>query len=263
MSSSDEAYKQVLKNRIQEINIRINALNQKKYNAFNEENIEVSIRGLEKEKEYLNEKLNSYVDYNQRRRLDYVTEGYLEKVDELAHKKDVKIEELQEAVDNLKKLKDKLILRREKQKIDKKIAKKQEQIMKLQKRKITFNKIGYAIMYPKYRKDLAKINILSKQEEKVNFYNDKLHDINEKRNALGNSVLDNIKEVGYGIQEWSLRRKSAHSIEVLKEMKSHESTILMRGAEVIHLNKKIVNKLKNTIDGLSNVNDNSLNPRTV
>ena len=68
MSSSDEAYKQVLKNRIQEINIRINALNQKKYNAFNEENIEVSIRGLEKEKEYLNEKLNSYVDYNQRKK---------------------------------------------------------------------------------------------------------------------------------------------------------------------------------------------------
>ena len=73
MSSSDEAYKQVLKNKLNEINLRINALNKKKLNAFNAGSVDITIRGLEKEKEILSEKLKSYVDYNQRRKLDYVT----------------------------------------------------------------------------------------------------------------------------------------------------------------------------------------------
>ena len=263
MSSSDEAYKQVLKNKINEINLRINALNQKKLNAFNAGSIDITIRGLEKEKKILTEQLNSYVDYNQRRKLDIVTEGYLEKIDEISNKKDVKIEELEETVKNLKALREKLILRREKQKIDRKIEKKQEKIKKLQKAKIFFNKIGYTIMYPDYRRDLSRLRLLSRQEEKVKYDDDKMHDITEKRNALGNSVIDNVKEVGYGLQEWSLRKMSKHSIDVLNEMKSHNSTILMRGSEVLHLNKKIVNKLKNSFDNLNNYNNNSLNPRTV
>ena len=263
MSSSDEAYKQVLKNKINEIDLRINALNKKKLNAFNAGSIDITIRGLEKERFILTEQLNSYVDYNQRKKLDIVTEGYLEKIDEISNKKDVKIEELEEAVKNLKALREKLILRREKQKIDRKIEKKQEKIKKLQKKKIFFNKIGYAIMYPDYKRDLSRIRILSRQEEKVKYYDDKLHDITEKKNSLTKSVIGEAKSVGYDIQKWFFGGMSKHSINILNEMKSHNSTILMRGSEVIYLNKKIVNKFKNSFDNLNNDNNNSLNPGTV
>ena len=87
MSSSDEAYKQVLKNKINEINLRINALNQKKLNAFNAGSIDITIRGLEKEKKILTEQLNSYVDYNQRRKLDII-KGYTGKG---IHRDDLKL----------------------------------------------------------------------------------------------------------------------------------------------------------------------------
>jgi hypothetical protein len=117
-------------------------------------------------------------------------------------------------------------------------------LKQLQKKDNTISGIQRAFMYPKYRKEMKKRQLLSNQEAKVSVSQANINDIEQMQAMLNpnNSFIDGIKDTIYEIKKSHYKRKMNRAAEILNVMQKCDSPILMRGAAPIVISKRLKDK---------------------
>ena len=264
MSSSTQAYKEIIEKRIKEINRQISSLSSTNHHIFRPDEIEVKIRGLKNELEILREELDNL---DNRARLSDAAEDLLASLDEKSIEAGEEIEKLQKTIDSLKKIRDDLKTNRVKKLTTKiLINNKEKKVKKLKNAQTMIVGAQRKIMFPKYRRDLKRLNLLSKAEKRVEYYHDKIDDnetilehLREKRESEGLTIREQFEEIRFGIFNYFDKRRLRRSQEILDDMNSRESVIMMRGARPISLGKRIVKNLRDRFNNTFNNSNTNTN----
>lgn len=203
----------------------------------------VEIEGLKLQYREITQQLK---EFEGRKELSEKKEATLEKWDKKSASITQKEQELQQSVQELRDLQQRLGTKRAKVKIDKKVEHKKQFIKLLQKTSNVIDKRQKLVMLPQYLKDKKRLNLLTKQQAKVNLTAAKIEDNNALQamlNPAGN-ILDKIQSKVYDIKGAYYQKNLAHSIEVFYTMQQAKSNIAIRGANATTLGKKAVEKLR-------------------
>lgn len=240
MSRADEQYRQIIRDRINELNSKIRKLELGQGSAF--ENSEIKIRGYKLEIERLQQELNENED---REKLANFVEKGLSHIDTKYEGNIDKQKQIRLEIEKLEEIKKNLKTRGARRIASKRIERRELKIAKLKNANIRRDKIQKAIMYPKYRIDMIKKARVSKAQGRVNFYKDSVSDNNELKKMLNeNSIIDNIKGMAYDIKGRWYQCKLIKAEDTLKKMQNKNCVNKKSGARVATVVKDKVEEFR-------------------
>lgn len=251
MSNADNEYKKILEDQMKKIQERINVLKSKeeKLDLFSHNS--TTIKGLELEYENLKERVENYTA---RDSLSDFVEGKLSTLDKIYDKRNDKQEGYKEQIEELQSIKNNLETARARKKVDKKIANIEKKIKRLQKSKGFYGGIQRTIMYPKYRLDIKKANLLSHAYGRVENYEQKLRDNDAIKEMFDpNKLTDTIKERFYDLKGAYYRKRLERSEAILNEMMDKKNIVTMYGSRVTSIGKNRLNNIRNSNQNNMNV----------
>ena len=264
MNNSRKVYVEILNDRIGMLNKQIMALDTKiKNTKFTLAKDEKKLIALQKEVEKIEQEKKEYEVTNA---YDYKNNLSMEVLDTYYDSKETKKQKIEEQIQDLNNIKAQLKTERAKKRVDRQIARRQEKIKKLQKKETRISGVQRTIIMSKRIVLNRKNRAFSKQEAKVDFYDNKLQDTQTIRNTLDptasglkgikDSVLDGI----YSLKEKHYMKKKAKHDEILNTMKQRDVGI--KGASAIVMKKKAVDKLRNVKQQLNEMLDDQNNENT-
>ena len=235
MSSSDSQYKEIIRDRINTINEKIASLQNKKHALFYK--IDEEIKALEFERAALLEKLKA------QERDKILSDFYESAVQSRDLMYDVNLEKqknLEEEKKRLNEIKKNLSFRREKAKINRQIDRIDKKIKKLKDKNIHLGKTQRVVMKPKYRRELIKEGLLKRQEGRIE-YNKKVSEDNRvlAQNTDTSKLFGEISKIFAERRSMKYRLRAERAAALLEEMKSHNTTIGIRGSRLIYIPKRL------------------------
>lgn len=242
MNNSDIAYRKMLEDKIKKLQGQISDLEKKNTglrltNDYTTEAIERKKLEVEKLQEELK-------DYTEKAELGAVGETFVEEFDSIVDMDNEKKQAAQDKISELQDLKSRLTTARAQRKIDRKIRRQQKIIENLQKKDNFISGVQRVFMYPKYRKEMKKKQLLSNQEAKIAVAEANYHDAVEMQAMLDpdNSFVDRIKDSIYEWKKSRYLRKRERAAEILDKMQKCDSPIQMRGAVPVVITKRLKDK---------------------
>ena len=245
MSNTDLEYKKILEDRVKNNEKKIQQLskNNKKFRVFGEHKA-TTIRGLEVENEALKKQIE---DYEDREKLGNIAESSLEAFDHFHDKNKLTQEDYRKKIEELKVTRSKLETLRAKRIVDKRIELYEKRIERLKKRNVHIGNTQRRMIYPKYRYELKKQNLLAHASGRVAEYEAKVNDNQELINMLDPSSrkLDSVRGVIYDMKGIFYKKRLERSNEILDEIQNRNLLVTMYGARVTSLGKRYLDKVRN------------------
>lgn len=245
MNNSDKVYQELLKRSLLLINAQIKTLERKNHGLRAlAEQTSIEINSLKIQYQQLATELKNY---EERERFSEAEESKLDKLDMKATENLGKQQEHIARLNELEAVKKKLQTTGAIRKVNRQIEHQKELIQKLQKKSVKIDRNQRKIMLPKYKKMQKRNQLLSHQQAKVNWTAAKIKDNQELQSMLDpeNSLKDLLASKIYDIKGQFYQKSLSHSQEVLETMKNQKSNIAIRGANVMTLSKKAMNKFRN------------------
>lgn len=247
MSSSEEAYKRIIQNRIDDINRQISYLSSVKRHFYNSSSIELKIRSLQREIIILGEELKNP---NLRIKLSF-GEGIIDSLDKASVDANAEIAKCEARIQALKNVRNMLITENAKRRVDIQIQQQQKLIEKARKGQIRIQNEQRYIMFPKYRRDLKRLNLRVQAEQRILYNKEKLNDAEymvkyyeKKSNTEELSFREKFDAIKQGFLSNFYRVCSAPRAEAIcNDLWNRNSIVMMKGARPISLAKGLVHKL--------------------
>lgn len=245
MRNSDEVYLNLLEEKEKELRKQIAELEAKK--EFTNR-IPIKLEGLKIQQQGLK---NQIEEYTRRGTFSEKKEEKLYKLDAQAESiiaKQIPIEQKIAELEELKKAAETTV--EEKYYLRKEIAQQKQMLYSLKGKNIAINRKQRKIMISKFRKEQKREKLLSKQQGKINVFEDKLDRIEELQAMLSpeDSFIDRIKNGYYTLKGKYYERKLNRAEEVLEIMQQSDSNIALRGANIMNLGKRAKESLRNRMN---------------
>ena len=249
MISLDLAYKEVLEERIKDINLEIEKLRKRDDSLFAlHTQIANRIKGLQIERE----KLTEEIKHNAVR--DILSEGKesaVSKNDEMYKKNEKQQEDLKKRIDELKDAKSHVEGKHANKVLDRKIRRLENKINLLKDKNVILVKRQRKIIFPKSRKILKKQREISLQEGKIKNYVAMVNDNNVLKGTLSESGFDSIKGYIYDRKINRYNRKIEKANEIINKIQNRESSAHVSGARRVYVKKTLADRLRKMADWLS------------
>lgn len=245
MRNSDEVYLKLLEEEEKELRKQI-AILESKMEFTNR--IPIKLEGLKLRQQKIK---NQIEEYTERGTFSDKKEEALYKLDAQAESiiaKQIPIEEKIAELEALKKAAETTV--EEKYYLRKEIAQQKQKLYSLKGKNITINRKQRKIMISKFHKEQKREKLLSKQQGKINVFEDKLDRIAELQAMLSpeDSFIDRIKNGYYSLKGKHYERKLNRAEEVLEIMQQSDSNIALRGANIINIRKRAKEILRNRMN---------------
>lgn len=242
-SSSEEAYKSLLENRIDEIKAKIARLEKlEKYDLTG--HTATQIIGFKIE---LNKIEEAAKNVRNRQVLDEESETKIAKIDQARVELDAKEESYNEEIERLKAQKEQVTGRLKKRKIAKQIKDYERKISLLHVSKIEMRDKQKAIMYPKQKVEFKRQRLISKEEGKIVDLEEKIsiNDTELQSMLDSDSVINGIRANHYDSKGNRYRRKLERSQRILEAMQNAPTPAKMRAARRMVISQSRRNDLSN------------------
>lgn len=264
-SNANSVYQSLLYKSLDTIQKQISSLESKNHGlrALTDKTT-VEIEGLKLQYSEIAQQLKQLEGHKQ---LSEKKESTLEKWDKKADYINGKEQNMEKSIADYKNLQQNLSTSRAKRKVAKKIEHKRQLIRLLQTTSNLIDNRQKLVMLPQYLKDKKRMNLLTKQQAKINVTAAKIED-NKALQAMldptGN-ILDRVQSKIYDIKGTYYQKNFSHSKDVLATMQQSKSNIAIRGANAITLGKKTIAKLREKqemakLDATQNVQQTSMVP---
>lgn len=242
-SSSEEAYKSLLENRIDEIKAKIARLEKlEKYDLTG--HTATQIIGFKIE---LNKIEEAAKNVRNRQVLDEESEAKIAKIDQARVELDAKEESYNEEIERLKAQKEQVTGRLKKRKIAKQIKDYERKISLLHVSKIEMRDKQKAIMYPKQKVEFKRQRLISKEEGKIVDLEEKIsiNDTELQSMLDSDSAINGIRANHYDSKGNRYRRKLERSQRILEAMQNAPTPAKMRAARRMVISQSRRNDLSN------------------
>lgn len=260
MNNSDLAYKELLEKKIKTLQTDISNLEKRNKGIYLTNDI--TTEQIERKKLEISKIEEELKDYTEKIELGAVGTTIVGALDSIVENHDEKREAAQAKIAELQELKKKLTTKRAQRKIERQIDHQQKIINNLQKTDNVISGVQRVVMYPKYRKEMKKQQLLSQQEAKVAVAESSYNDIVEMQGMLqpNKNIFHKIQNEIYEIRKAKYIRKKDRAAEILNEMQKHDHPIIMRGAAPIVISKRLKTKFTNKLQQDQMMIDMSYNP---
>lgn len=242
-SSSEEAYKSLLENRIDEIKAKIARLEKlEKYDLTG--HTATQIIGFKIELKKIEEAAKNV---RNRQVLDEESETKIAKIDQARVELDAKEESYNEEIERLKAQKEQVTGRLKKRKIAKQIKDYERKISLLHVSKIEMRDKQKAIMYPKQKVEFKRQRLISKEEGKIVDLEEKIsiNDTELQSMLDSDSAINGIRANHYDSKGNRYRRKLERSQRILEAMQNAPTPAKMRAARRMVISQSRRNDLSN------------------
>lgn len=249
VNNSDKVYEGILRKRAADIQKNIGKIERElNHTKLATRRAETELLGLKKELERVREEIELLESIQDEDKY-YSDHAVVELLDRLSEKRDAKKEDIQNDIDELRELRQEIESRSIKRRIDKKIAKKQKKISDLQKKQIKIDKSQRSIIISKTRKNRMKDRMYSRQEGRVEYWENKINDTEALRSVLNpeesikDTVLDTIYQFRNSLIYPIFLNRQQEILDVMHEKKVH-----VIGANIMVMAKRTKNHIKNAVD---------------
>ena len=240
MHSKDQAYIQMLEDRKKAIQDNLTRLRGITGDTSTRHSIQ--IKGYEIE---LTELQRAIDDYTSRRTLSDRVERSIERIEERYERNSERARNYQEEIRELQELKERLLTNRAKHRVDRRIERIQNRLKTMENRMKRCTNRQRRMMIPRYRRDLQRTRILSRQQGRINAYEERIRDNEELKTMLNRDrLIDNIRERIYDIRGHFYQRSLERAQGVMEEMQSTDCITRMRGARITYMRRELVDRLR-------------------
>ena len=242
-SSSEEAYKSLLENRIDEIKAKIARLEKlEKYDLTG--HTATQIIGFKIE---LNKIEGAAKNVRNRQILDEESEAKIAKIDQERVELDAKEESYNEEIERLKAQKEQVTGFFKKRKVAKQIKDFERKISLLHVSKVEMRDKQKAIMYPKQKVEFKRQRLISKEEGKIVDLEEKIsiNDTDLQSMLDSDRVIDGMRAAHYDSKGNRYRRKLERSQRILEAMQNAPTPAKMRAARRMVISQTRKDNLSN------------------
>ena len=243
MNSSDNAYIEVLQERMQKIQERKRRLQEKKKSLLSINNIiDKEISGLDVEYNKLKEEVDAHAA---RITIGDLGEKALSIYDEKYASNEDKIKKYSEEIQRLNDTKSGMQTMHAKNVIDRKIKHINDKIAKLKSKNVNIGKTQRTLLLPKYKVIHRKENKINRAEGVVNFNQSRVDDNQMLKEAIGeNAWFKSTRERYYDIKGMYYKKQLDKSKAHLDKMKDKYSDVRVHGGRIMDLPRRAVDRIR-------------------